>query len=164
MTLSPSYYAYLVWHYLRKSATAALVSIVALILAALESPTVWASLFTVIVSWVAGDYIVNFFIHGGRGISKTLWSENRIDDKGHAYLAFFLGIIAATFLSGGIADWLVKNSLSIFSTLLPTYTNSTVTVLTYKVNQNWLTSIVSFSSLASVMVFLDLNWRFYKQS
>lgn len=117
-----------------------------------------------IIAWVVSDFIVNIFIHGGHGISQTFWSETRTEAKGHAYLAFFLGIVVATYLSVGISAWLLQASLSVFDTILPTTTNATISVLGYAAKQNWIMTSAAFSSLAALVVFADLNWRFYKRS
>lgn len=162
--LSISYYANRFWYLLRNSIVVAFASIVVLIIAAVLRPDLWGSLFTVIIAWVVSDFIVNIFIHGGQGISQTFWSEARTEAKGHAYLAFFLGIVVATYLSSGISAWLLQASLSIFDKISPSTTNSTITVLGYAAKQNWLMTCVAFSSLAAVLVFADLNWRFYKRS
>lgn len=161
--LSISNYVDQFWYFSRNSVVAAAISIVVLIIAAFLSPELWESLFTVMLSWVVSDFIVNMFIHGGQGISQTFWSETRTEAKGHAYLAFFLGIVVATYLSTGISARLLQASLSIFDTISPTTTNSTITFLGHMIKQDWLMTTVAFSSLAAVVVFADLNWRFYKR-
>jgi predicted neutral ceramidase superfamily lipid hydrolase len=84
--------------------------------------------------------LFSIFVHGGGGWAKILF-DNDFADKGYAYLAFLSGIIIGTLVTSLIADTIAKYIQTQFE---------------------WATALIATTSVAVVLVLLDLEWRFYR--
>jgi hypothetical protein len=125
--------------YFRNPFVSASVSYIILAFIALFYFQGWILLFSVFLSFVLSDIILNFFIRGGKKWAKVGFN-NEFACKGHAYLVFLVGIVVGTLVSSVVADGIMKYLQS----MMPWYYASLVTDL-----------IVVGSVLG------DLLWRFY---
>jgi hypothetical protein len=106
-------------------------------------PAYWIFLFSVAWSYVLSDIIINGFIVGGKGIAQIpLAGDSLSKHKGHAYTAFFIGIIFSTVLASVISDLILQFMKS---------------------NGEWFVNVFGWSLLACLAVFADLEARFYKR-
>lgn len=127
---------------LKNPLTAFSVSFACLVLVGIVISFYWIFLFSVVWSYVLSDIFLNVFIEGGGGIAQIPLSRNHLTKhKGHAYTAFFVGIIISTVVAGGISDLILQFMKS---------------------NGDWLTNVLAWSFFACLAVFADLEARFYK--
>lgn len=106
-------------------------------------PTCWIFLFSVAWSYLISDLVINGFIIGGKGIAQIpLTQSHEIQHKGHAYIAFFLGIIISTIVGSTIADLILE--------LMKSY-------------GDWFTEVLFWSLMICAAVFVDLQARFYRR-
>lgn len=99
----------------------------------------WILLFSVFLSYVVCDLILNCFIRGGNGWSK-IFDKNEFACKGHAYLVFMVGIVFGTVLS------------SFGTNLLMNYLQSQI---------SWYEAVLVTDFVVVIAVLGDLLWRFY---
>ncbi len=103
-------------------------------------PEYWIFGFTAIFTYLLSDILLSLIIKGGNGIAIIPAINNQTKHKGHAYLAFFVGMIFATVVSGLFNDFIlmvVKNSNS------------------------WMFAVFLASIGLSIGVFADLQSKFY---
>jgi len=118
---------------------ACFVSYATLLFIGLAVPSIWAFMFSIIVSFVLSDVILNGFINGGEGHAK-IFSKRRFANKGHAYVVFLAGIVIGTVLSSFLSDLWLQTFQS----------------------QPWVLMVVISDFFAVLFVFADLQWRFYE--
>lgn len=123
----------------RNPFVSAFVSYCLLALMGLVYPNGWIFLFSIFLSYVLCDLILNCFIRGGKGWSK-IFDENYFACKGHAYLVFMFGIVFGTILS------------SFGTNLLMNYLQSQIA---------WFEAVLLTDLIVVVAVLGDLLWRFY---
>ena len=111
-----------------------------LALIGLAIPKVWLYLFTVCVSYVIADFMLNLIIVGGEGFAKIPIIGNEFQTKGHSFLAFFIAIIITTLLSSWMIDISNAYGESYFG---------------------WGYYVAIGSFIASLLVYFDLQVRFY---
>lgn len=102
-------------------------------------PSIWAYVFSILVSFVLSDLILNAFIHGGEG-HANIFSKNEFAHKGHAYVVFLIGIIISTVLSSLLADFMFQGYLQ---------------------DTPWVATVFITDGIAVFLVLGDLKWRFY---
>jgi hypothetical protein len=117
----------------------ALASYSVLAIVGLIYPNGWIFLFSIFLSYVFSDLILNCFIRGGKGWSK-IFDKNEFACEGHAYLAFFVGIVVGTILSSWGTDLLMK------------YLQS---------QMSWVEAVLVTDIFVVAAVLGDLLWRFY---
>jgi len=106
-------------------------------------PTYWIFLFSIICAYIICDLALNLFIIGGRGIAQIPLTGHQSQEKGHAYIAFFVGIIIATLISSIFSDAIMK--------LIQSY-------------EYWLVAMVIASFLIGLVVYADMRAKFYKHN
>lgn len=124
----------------KKEGYAIATSFLVLLLIGVIFPTVWVFLFSIMLSFVASDVILNFFIHGGKKWTK-IFTDKYFANKGYAYLAFLIGIVVGTILSSMFADLVLRYAQSNFT---------------------WFVTVFVTDALVVLVVAADLEWRFYK--
>ena len=86
-------------------------------------PSLWEIPWTVVFAFLVFEALMEIFVGGGNGffiirqqkIGKYILVRRRTLTKGHAYIAFFLTILAVTFISSGMtafAVWSVDTNLT----------------------------------------------------
>jgi hypothetical protein len=124
---------------LKKIYVSAPISYGILALVALVYPKGWIFLFSVFLSFVLSDLLLNCFIHGGEGYAK-LFTDNNFANKGYAYLVYLVGIVIGTVLSSIFADHLMAY---------------------LQVILQWYQAVLITDLIALGAVVADLQWRFY---
>lgn len=103
-------------------------------------PSIWVFIFSVLISFVMSDLILNAFIHGGEGHAK-IFSKNDFAHKGHAFIVLLIGIIFSTVLSSLLAD---------------------LSFQSYQQDSGWIETVLTTDGIAIFFVFVELMWRFYE--
>jgi MFS family permease len=103
-------------------------------------PAYWIFLFSIICAYIICDLALNLFIIGGSGIAQIPVTGNKSQEKGHAYIAFFVGIIVATLISSIFSGMIMK--------LIQSY-------------EYWLVAMVIASFLIGLVVYADMKAKFY---
>ena len=126
-------------------------SVIGLVAIYVYSENDWFYVFSIILTWLIIDLLFSLLIAGGNNIFQWRPSGSHTIHKGKAYLAFLMTIIFATL----VAEWLTAKSL----TPLTNPDNSTIllTLGSYIIT----TQNVAANSLIGILVYADLNARFY---
>ncbi len=103
-------------------------------------PDFWIFGFTAIFTYLVSDILLSLIIKGGNGIAVIPTIDNKTKHKGHAYLAFFIGMIFATVFSGFFNNIILS---------------------TMKDSNQWFYAVVIASFGLGIAVFADLQARFY---
>jgi|WetSurMetagenome_2_1015567.scaffolds.fasta_scaffold661372_1 hypothetical protein len=103
-------------------------------------PEYWIVVFTAIFTYIISDLLISLIIRGGNGIAIIPTINNKTKHKGHTYIAFFVGII--------------------FSTVFSEFFNDVILAL-IKNFDIWLLAIIIASVVLGIVVFLDLQAKFY---
>jgi len=119
-----------------------LVSFASLVFVGTIIPAYWIFLFSVALSYLISDLVINGFIIGGGGIAQIPLISHQTRHKGHAYTSFFVGIIISTIVGSAISDLILE--------LMKSYAD-------------WFTEVLFWSLMICVAVFADLEARFYKR-
>jgi MFS family permease len=128
---------------LKNPIIAFVVTFVSMLLVGIILPSYWIFLFAAVWSYVLSDIFLNAFIVGGGGIAQIpITRDHLTKHKGHAYTAFFVGIIISTVAAGVISDLILQF---------------------IKATDEWLTNVLGWSLFACLAVFGDLEARFYKR-
>ena len=115
------------------------VSIVALFVVGIVFPSVWLEVVSILIAWVVSDTIISWFIDKSNGGIRIRLIDWHFQAHGRVYLAFFVGIIAAT-LASTVAVNLIKESVG-----LPSNPN-----------------VFLGSLLAAILVYVDLRGRYFE--
>ncbi|MFH0956703.1 MAG: hypothetical protein V1813_02475 [Candidatus Aenigmatarchaeota archaeon] len=104
---------------------------------------VWYFVVSAMIGYLAADIIINFFVGGERGTIRIplLGHSER---RGHAYIAYYVGIIITTFLSAAATSYL----LTLAETSFP---------------ESVLAIRILVSVVISVLVFVDFYFRYYER-
>jgi len=106
-------------------------------------PTYWIFLFSVALSYLISDLVINGFIIGGKGIAQIpLIKKGQTQHKGHTYIAFFIGIVISTIVGSIISELILE---------------------LIKSSADWLTWVLGWSFIICIAIFVDLEARFYKR-
>lgn len=120
---------------------AGLVIFVSLVLFGLIVRDWYLSVFSMIIAYMLSDIAIDLVIKGGNGIAIIAPKiSNQTKHKGHAFIAFFCGIIAATIVSETISDHIAN---------------------VIKNDSYWAVIILICSGVMAGIVYLDLQTRFY---
>jgi hypothetical protein len=103
----------------------------------------WLFLFSVVSAYLVSDIVINLFIAGGRGIAHIPITGSHSQEKGQAYLAFFIGIIASTIISNYFSDAILA--------VINSY-------------NDWTYALAAASLFLSLAVYVDMKAKFYKRS
>lgn len=112
----------------------------------LGSQAMGVALFSIMMSYVICDLILNFAVKGGSDDDdhfqyiKIPLSGNEFRKRGHAYYAFIVGVILGSILG----SWASNQMLSYISTL--------------GYNQFEIAGV--FGVIGGIVIFLDFGWRF----
>lgn len=117
------------------------ICLLALLLFGLILPEYWIFLFLVLSSYLLCDLIIDFFVTGGHGIAQIPALGNQSQDKGHTYIAYFVGIIVSSIVSSLISELLLS---------------------TVKSSADWMTTVITLSFVVSAAIYLDMRSKFYK--
>jgi hypothetical protein len=98
----------------------------------------WQSLFAILISWIMADAIINIIFKGERGIFQVVFLGTSTQPKGYAYLAFAIAIVFTTLVSTGLSQYMASIV-------------------------NNLPSMVFGSFFATLLVWSDLQLRFYRK-
>lgn len=124
---------------------------------------VWNYVYSVSVAWVISDFILNLIIQGGGGYAK-IGASNLFAPRGRAFLAFFFGIIIATYLSSIGTQWIFLFAGLAVQSVTVNPGNSTLTPVIHVIASSPTLFTLLFANLiVGALVYLDLNVRFYKQ-
>ena len=105
----------------------------------------WIYLFSIICAYLISDLALNLFIIGGSGIAQIPVTGSHSQEKGHAYIAFFVGVIASTLISSVISDAIM------------------VAIKSYDY-WYWVAAMVVASLVLGIIVYADLRAKFYKHN
>lgn len=103
-------------------------------------PIYWIFLFSILCAYLICDLTINLFIIGGGGIAQIPLTGHESQEKGHAYIAFFVGIIGSTIVSSILTEVIMK------------------AVQSY----DWITAMLVASFLIGLAVYADMKAKFYK--
>lgn len=107
------------------------------------SPTIYRSMFVIILSFVLSDVILNGFIHGSNG--AKIFKSTQFTNKGHAYLVFLAGIVSGTYFSSIIADLTLQFVESQF----------------VQSQFAWPGTVLVTDAIVVSIILGDLQWRFF---
>lgn len=131
-------------------------SIIVLTIVGMIAFDAWFQLFSIAISWVIADFLLNLFIRGGGGIVQLPHvSGNVTVTKGRAYLAFLIAIFVVTLISTLGKDWLFQiTGIALSSTVA-------AAGMILPPTQVGIVTIFLCSFLVGVLVYADLKARFY---
>jgi hypothetical protein len=151
----------MVQEYLENSFVAVAVSIVILTTVGLLWFDGWFFVYVVAVSWVLSDILLSLIVRGGEGILQIRFFGTLTQPKGIGYLAFLIGIVIATALSTAYSE--IIYGLTGFTISSIPIGQTTLGALVPVSNVTALT-VFAANCIVGVMVFVDMNLRFYKKS
>jgi MFS family permease len=125
---------------LEKPVVAFLLCFLGMIILGFAFPTYWIFLFSIVCAYLISDLVLNLFIIGGSGIAQIPITGHESQEKGHAYIAFFIGIIGSTLISSFISEVIMK--------AIESY--------------DWIIAMVVASSVLGLAVYADMKAKFYK--
>ncbi len=117
-----------------------LLIVLALLILGWLLPEYWIFGFTAIFTYLLSDILLSLIIKGGNGIAIIPAINNQTKHKGHAYLAFFVGMIFSTVVSGLFNDFVL---------------------MVAKDSNYWMFAVFLASIGLGVGVFVDLQAKFY---
>lgn len=130
----------------------------------------WNYIYSASVGWVVADVVLTaLFVRGGGGWLKIQWGEESdlFKGKGRGYAVFLIGIVFSPIISSVITDLMLKGiGLGVTSIAA---TNSTtlapIAPMLHIIASNpSLFTLILANCAVGILVFLDLNVRFYKKS
>lgn len=126
-------------------------SIIGLIAVSTYLSSIWLIIFGIVVSWVLSDFLISLAVRGGEGIAQIPILGTLTQNRGRAYLAFFVGIILVTAFSSFVVEFSPEffYSLKLAEPMLVPFGGVI------------LPENVVMSVLAGGLVYLDLRARFY---
>ena len=128
------------WDLLENPVFSILFTIIILITVGIFFKGVWIFLFSIIVSYMLTDIILNFIVRGESGYAKIPVLGHHFQTKGHSYIAYIVGIVIGTFFASELAD----------------------NILIYlKSFTDWNTIVITSSFIVGILVFLDFESRFF---
>jgi hypothetical protein len=143
---------------------AVVISIMFLMILGLASFAVWNYVYSVSVAWVISDFILNLVIQGGGGWARIPIAGNLFTARGRAFLAFFFGIVIATWLSSIGTEWIFLFAGLAVRSVTINPTNSTLLPVVHVIATSPTFFTLLFANLiVGALVYLDLNVRFYKR-
>jgi len=104
---------------------------------------IWVFVVSAMIGYLVADIILTtFFIGGGSGLAQIPILGNLIQPRGHAYIAYYIGIVVATFSSA----WGTSTILG----MIETYLNEWVLYIRFIIGL-----------ITSILVLWDFNIRYY---
>lgn len=104
---------------------------------------VWYFVVSAMMGYLVADIIMSFFVGGGRGTVR-IPLVGHSEKKGHAYIAYYVGIVMATFLSAAGTSYLLTLAESSFPDAV-------------------LAIRIFVSVVLSILVFVDFYARYYER-
>lgn len=130
----------------------------------------WNYIYSASVGWVVADVVLTtLFVRGGGGWLKIPWGEDSelFKGKGRGYAVFLIGIILSPIASSVITEGMLSG-IGLAVTSIAARNSTTITPIEPMLhviasNPSFFTLLVA-NCVVGVLVFLDLNARFYKKS
>jgi len=119
------------------------VCLLALLIFGIVEPAYWIYLFLTLSSYLLCDLIIHFFVMGGHGIAQIpALGNHETRDKGHVYIAYFIGIIVSSIVSSVLSELVLSSIESSF---------------------DWTITVIGLSFGISGIIYLDMKSKFYKR-
>jgi hypothetical protein len=146
---------------LQSSGVAVLLSIMVLVSVAMLLPEVWLLMFSIAISFVLSDIILNLIVHMLRkGVREDFWRISKSYSSGHAYAVLLFGVFLSTAAGAILSNWILHYTERFILLLFPSSNQTLIYVLGRILTENWLIRALMFSCIVTVAVFADLHWRF----
>jgi hypothetical protein len=146
---------------LQSSGVAVLLSIMVLVSVAMVLPEVWLLMFSIAISFVLSDIILNLILHVvRRGIGEDFWRISKPYSNGQAYTVFLFGVFLATAVGAALSNWMLHYTERFILLLFPSSNQMLVLVLGRMLTENWFIRALLFSCIIALAAFADLHWRF----
>jgi len=131
---------------------------------------IWNYIYSASVGWVVADVVLTtLFVRGGGGWLKIPWGQEAdlFKGKGIGYAVFLLGIIISPIVSSVITE-VMLGGIGLAVTNMAATNSTTITPIEPMLhviasNPNFFTLLLA-NCAVGILVFLDLNARFYKKS
>jgi hypothetical protein len=73
----------------------------------------WYFVVSSMIGYLVADIAISFFVRGEKG-AVSIPLVGRSDKRGHAFIAYYVGIVITTFISAGLASYLVSAAEAAF--------------------------------------------------
>jgi hypothetical protein len=146
---------------LQSSGVTVLLSIMVLVSVAMVLPEVWLLMFSIAISFVLSDIVLNLIVHViRRGVREDFWRISKSYSKGQAYAVLLFGVFLSTAVGAVLSNWLLHYAERFILLLFPSSNQILMQVLGRMLTENWFIRASLFSCIIALAVFADLHWRF----